>query len=101
MLFDSLTSETFNALIIGIVVCSIFYALAMDAILGARSLGVIPTAALTAITGYGALRGMDWAVMHHRIPVTYASPVGYVGAAAIGVTLVLVVGCLLKRFVVR
>lgn len=101
MLFDSLTTDQFKILMASLIVCSVFYGWAMDAILGRFSFGVIPTSLFACIGGYAGLRAMDWAVLHHHVRSDYISPASYVSAATATVTFGLITLCLVRRVLVR
>jgi hypothetical protein len=99
MLFDSLTTDQFKILMSSLLVCSVFYGWAMDAILGRFSFGVVPTSFFACIGGYAGLRAMDWAVLHHHVRADYVSPTSYVAAATATVTFGLIVLCFMRRVV--
>lgn len=101
MLFDSLTAEQFKLLIASLIVCSVFYGWAMDAILGRFSFGVLPTTVIACVGGYFGLRGMDWAILHHHVRPDYISPVSYLTAATATVTLALITLCFMRRLLAR
>lgn len=101
MLFDSMTSDDFKFLVGSLIVGGLLYGWAMDLILGRSSFGVLPTTGLAIGMSYVGLMGMDWAVQHHHVPPDYISPLGYLTAATLSVTLSLVCLIILRRIVAR
>jgi hypothetical protein len=100
-MLDSITSEVWAFMMLGLVVTAACYAWAADAILGRFGFGVILTTFIAEGGGYGGLMATDWAIKHQKLPYDYSTPTVYVGGAFISVTVLLLVLCLLKRFVYR
>ena len=100
-MFDSLTTETWAYVLIGLIVTSSCFAWVADAVLGRIGFGVVLTSFIAEGGGYGGLVATDWAIRHGHVPMLYNTPIVYFGGALGCVTLLLIVLCLMKRLVYR